>query len=72
MNNESKPIATTTRSLADAPLETDPVCGMEFPRQSAPVETYYEGQRNYFCCEACMRRFEQEPARYLVSYVELI
>lgn len=60
-----------TRSAADRPLEIDPVCGMELPREAAACETYDEDQHFYFCSDACKRRFEQEPARYCVSCVEL-
>lgn len=71
MTTSTNPMATKSRSNADDPLEIDPVCGMEIPRGAAPTDTYFEGQRFYFCGDACKRRFEEEPARYCVSCIEV-
>ncbi|MFV1986891.1 MAG: YHS domain-containing protein [Gemmatimonadota bacterium] len=43
----------------------DPVCGMTFRSDKAAVLLHHDGQEIYFCTDACRRRFEQDPARYL-------
>ena len=71
MNNDPRSNAARAPATYDEPIEIDPVCGMELPRSAAPVDANHEGQRFYFCCDACKARFEREPARYCVSYIEM-
>jgi Cu+-exporting ATPase len=52
--------------LTPAPkTATDPVCGMSVDPASARASTVYNGQTYYFCCPSCLRRFQQDPERYL-------
>lgn len=45
-------------------LVKDPVCGMEIrPEDAAAVEDH-DGQRFYFCSEACHQTFLADPHRY--------
>ena len=44
----------------------DPVCRMKVEIAGARHSSEHEGRRYYFCCPACKRSFEREPARYLV------
>lgn len=43
----------------------DPVCKMEVNPASAAAQSEYEGQTFYFCSEACKRKFDADPTRYL-------
>ena len=42
----------------------DPVCGMSADPATAPFHEH-AGQRYWFCCEGCRKRFAQSPQRYL-------
>ena len=46
-------------------LVTDPVCGMRIDPASAAGRVEHEGATYYFCATSCMRKFEQDPGRYL-------
>jgi YHS domain-containing protein len=46
-------------------LVTDPVCGMRINKAIAPASMEHEGQRYYFCVEACRARFAEDPDHYL-------
>ena len=45
----------------------DPVCGMRVDPQKAAGELEYRGQRYWFCCQSCARKFEAAPERYVAS-----
>lgn len=45
--------------------QTDPVCGMEVPRDSAAAKADFEGKTYYFCAEGCRKAFEANPQKYL-------
>jgi xanthine dehydrogenase accessory factor len=45
----------------------DPVCGMTVEVAGARHTSVYAGRTFYFCCPACQREFEREPARFLVE-----
>lgn len=45
-------------------MSIDPVCGMSVDEATAP-KTDFEGKTYYFCCNACMKTFSQDPAKYL-------
>ena len=50
-----------------APVEAvDPVCGMTVAVEGAAATAAHEGVTYYFCCPGCRRRFEADPARYLI------
>jgi xanthine dehydrogenase accessory factor len=46
---------------------TDPVCRMPVKIASARHRSEHAGQSFYFCCAACKRKFDDEPARYAGS-----
>ena len=53
-----------TRS-AVAPAELlDPVCGMTIAPEDAAGHVDYQGQRYYFCCQACKMEFDDNPDAY--------
>lgn len=50
----------------DAPVDAvDPVCDMLVDVATARFVSEHEGQTYYFCCPACKKKFEADPARYL-------
>jgi len=55
---ESLPVATTAIDL---------VCGMSVEIGGARHISSYAGNTFYFCCPACKREFEKEPARFLAA-----
>ena len=44
--------------------QIDPVCGMQIEERDAVGQAEYAGTTYYFCCEACQRKFEANPAEY--------
>jgi xanthine dehydrogenase accessory factor len=51
---------------AAAPVDAiDPVCDMLVDVATARFVSEHEGQTYYFCCPACKKKFEADPARYL-------
>src|SRR6266481_56062 len=50
----------------DAPVDAvDPVCDMLVDVATARFVSEHEGQTYYFCCPACKKKFDAEPAKYL-------
>jgi len=54
--------ATAATSEAEA---VDPVCGMLVETATARFTTVHDGTTYYFCCPACKKKFEKDPAQYL-------
>jgi xanthine dehydrogenase accessory factor len=53
-------------SAGDSPGDAvDPVCDMLVDIVTARFVSEHEGQTYYFCCPACKKKFEAEPAKYL-------
>jgi len=51
---------------AAGPAEAvDPVCGMLVDTATARFTTVHDGTTYYFCCPACKKKFEKDPAAYL-------
>lgn len=65
--------AQPERAVAEAPTPVpsaageaiDPICQMTVDIAEARFTTDYEGQTYYFCCPACKKKFETDPAAYL-------
>jgi Cu+-exporting ATPase len=47
----------------------DPVCGMTVDPDETEWFCTYLGETYYFCSEACLNRFEQNPTRYVQDSV---
>ena len=43
----------------------DPVCGMTVKIATAKHTTEHDGTTYYFCSPKCLRKFTEEPRRYL-------
>jgi xanthine dehydrogenase accessory factor len=56
------PVPMAGDSPADA---IDPVCDMLVDIATARFVSEHEGQTYYFCCPACKKKFEADPAKYL-------
>jgi xanthine dehydrogenase accessory factor len=53
-------------SAGDSPADAiDPVCDMLVDIATSRFFSEHEGQTYYFCCPACKKKFEAEPAKYL-------
>lgn len=50
--------------IQDAEKVRDPVCGMEIDPETAAAETEYQGEKFYFCSEACYSRFIEHPEQF--------
>ncbi|MEO5584560.1 MAG: YHS domain-containing protein, partial [Flavobacteriales bacterium] len=44
----------------------DPVCGMDVDPATAKYSSEYKGTTYYFCMEGCKKKFDADPAKYLV------
>ena len=58
---KTEPAAGSTAGAAVV-QKTCPVLGNPFDKK---VSTEYNGQTVYFCCAACVPKFEKEPEEYL-------
>ena len=45
-------------------MVTDPVCGMQIDRKAAVATREHAGQTFYFCSQACVDKFDDDPHRY--------
>ncbi|MGA9641760.1 MAG: heavy metal translocating P-type ATPase [Terriglobales bacterium] len=52
---------------AGAAMAVDPVCGMKVDRATARFKTEHAGQEYFFCCAACLKRFEADAAGVLAG-----
>lgn len=43
---------------------TDPVCGMAVVEYKAAARHDHAGQTYYFCSQACLEKFRQNPAQF--------
>lgn len=43
----------------------DPVCRMTVVVEDDTPRSEHAGTTYYFCCEACKRRFDQDPGQYV-------
>ncbi|MBI2090020.1 MAG: heavy metal translocating P-type ATPase [Deltaproteobacteria bacterium] len=50
-------------------VEKDPVCGMDVEPESAAGSYEHDGRTYYFCCEPCLERFREDPAKFLTGGV---
>lgn len=42
----------------------DPVCGMQIEETEAAGQADHEGTTYYFCSNACLNKFEENPEEY--------
>lgn len=42
----------------------DVVCKMNVDEKKTPYKTDYNGKTYYFCCDACLKKFQKEPQKY--------
>lgn len=47
------------------PLETCIVSGEKLGSMGDPIVINHEGQEIKFCCDACLPKFNEDPAKYL-------
>lgn len=47
------------------PLVHDPVCQMRISPKTAGGSTQYENQEYYFCASGCLKKFNEEPQKYV-------
>lgn len=43
----------------------DPVCNMEVDPAKAKYKSDYKGTTYYFCSEACKKKFDASPTKYI-------
>ena len=43
----------------------DPICNMKVDKEKA-LKTTYEGATYYFCAEACLKKFNDDPKKHAV------
>lgn len=47
------------------PITKDPVCNMRLSPRTANYTTKYKNHRIFFCAEGCLKKFEQQPSKYI-------
>ena len=58
-------LAAETPAVPEAKHEEiDPVCGMTVDIATARYRTIHTGRTIYFCSASCLKRFEEDPARF--------
>ncbi len=57
-------MSTVQRSVAPTKV-VDPVCGMTVSTDKAAGQVTHEGRTYYFCGKGCMKRFSEEPSRFV-------
>ena len=45
---------------------TDPVCKMEGNKNDTKLSSEYKGEKYYFCSQDCLKKFNEEPEKYVV------
>jgi len=50
---------------ADTPAQSQTTCPVMGGKINKDIYADYEGKRVYFCCEACVGPFKQDPAKYV-------
>jgi Cu+-exporting ATPase len=45
----------------------DPVCGMKVDRATAKFSAHHQGKDYFFCCAACLAKFQSNPEKILSS-----
>ena len=55
----------TGKANAEYPIDWCVVSGEKLGEMGPAVAYMYQGRTIKFCCKACIRDFEREPARYL-------
>jgi YHS domain-containing protein len=48
-------------------MTQDPVCHMDIDENNAEYISHHNGQKYYFCSDACKESFDKEPERYAKS-----
>lgn len=48
-------------------MPKDPVCGMDVKEDKAKATSVHRGKSYFFCAEACKKKFDQTPEKYVVK-----
>lgn len=46
----------------------DPVCGMEIKINGSTLTKEYQAKTFYFCSDDCLKKFENEPEKYITLF----
>ena len=57
---------------AERTVAIDPVCGAAVDLATRSFAAVFDGDHYRFCSETCRARFQRDPARYVVSWVETL
>jgi len=50
----------------------DPVCHMKLDEHTVKFKSEYEGETYYFCSLACKKKFDENPEKYIKSYIKKV
>ena len=53
------------------PITHDPVCGMRLSPKTTIITEDFEGTKYYFCASGCLKKFKENPNRYVKEPVKL-
>ncbi len=48
----------------------DPVCGMTISKKTAVAASQYMDKTFYFCAQACKKKFDEDPLKYMKGEVK--
>ena len=64
-NGDAVEMDSPTDALAHSNEEAiDPICGMTVKIETAKFTTKFDGRDYFFCCAACLQKFEATPKEY--------
>ena len=64
-HGNSVPLELKEKMLDMMPLATDPVCLMRVSPKTAAFSLENNGKRYYFCASGCLKKFTQNPQKYV-------
>jgi len=65
-NKETSLVDELTLKMNDlVPLVRDPVCQMRLSPKTAGFSHQHQGQDYYFCASGCMKKFKENPLKYV-------
>lgn len=66
-NTPAKAPATPTTTVAAAPAIVQTICPVMGGAIDKAVYTEYQGKKVYFCCAACITKFQDAPEKYVAK-----
>jgi len=66
-NTPAKAVTTAKTAVAAAPTIVQTICPVMGGAIDKAVYTEYQGKKVYFCCAACIKKFQDAPEKYVAK-----